>query len=153
MILSGTVSLVRPHTHMYWQTCCVGWKSARPLWYVALLLVANENQISSEHKSRVSKINPPNLRLSIWESVWAHMSKRPAPVWSQRPQHMNTYTGIHPHHPPTPEQRNCHLPSSVTDIWGVLPYLFELEPFDCIRNSSPYKCSLWCNTEVYRRGV
>lgn len=68
MILSGIVSFTLWYVHTLTCTDKLAVWAAQPLWYVALLLVTNENQISSEHKSRVSKINPPpppSVRLSI----------------------------------------------------------------------------------------
>jgi len=108
----------RAHTHTHTHRLhCLGWEAPLSLWYFALLLVANENQISSKHESTVSQIEP---RLSIWKSVWAHMSKRTAPVWSYRHTHAHTdYTHTHLVHTYTSIQsppRAAELPSSLGSL-------------------------------------
>lgn len=132
MILFGIVFLtpccIYTHTQSH-RLHCLGWEAPLSLWYFALLLIANENQISSKHKSTVSKIEP---RLSIWNFFRAHMSKRPAPVWS----HTHTqYTRPHAH-ANIPLCSGTAILPSVIDMRGMLTCLFELEPFDCIRYSS-----------------
>lgn len=132
--------LLHLHTHIHTHTGSTVW-AERPLCLCDTL-----HCYSSQMKTRF------HLNTSLWflrlnpvcqSESWCELTCQRGQRQCGLTDTHNTCTDTH-----SPKQRTCHPIWSVTDMRGIITCLFELEPFDCIRYSSPEKCWPWCPIEM-----